>query len=177
MKELIVLSLGGSLIVPNKINIKFLESFKKIIIKNKKKFKFVIVCGGGAIARIYIEGLGKEKIKSKKFLQGLLGISATRINARFMNYFFGKDIPEGVPHNMKQIKNLLKKNDFVFCGALRYEENETSDSTSAKLANYFRTIFINLTNVDGLYTKNPLIYKDAKFIKEITWKKDRKSVV
>ena len=63
-----------------------------------------------------------------------------------------------------------KRSDIVFCGALRYAKNETSDATSAKLARYFNTEFINLTNVAGLYDKNPKKFKSAKFIADITHK-------
>jgi len=169
-KKVIVISLGGSLLVPDKIDVKFLEEFRKVLIKNKKKYKFVVVCGGGGTARTYINGLEKESNSKKNFFQGLLGIASTRLNARFMTYFFGKDANEGIPKNMKEIKNLLRRNPVVFCGALRYAKNETSDGTSAKLANYFNCDFINLTNVRGLHDKNPKEFKDAKFIPEISWR-------
>lgn len=171
-KKVIVISLGGSLIVPNKIDYEFLNQFKKILEKNKRKYKFVVVCGGGSTARTYIKGLENEKLnpKKKEYFQSLLGISATRINARFLTYFFREDANEGIPHDMKQIKGLLRKNDYVFCGALRYAKNQTSDSTSAKLAKYFKTQFINLTNVKGLYDKNPKKFRSAKFIPEISHK-------
>jgi len=87
-----------------------------------------------------------------------------------MTYSFGEDANKGVPHDMKDVKNLLKIYDVVFCGALRYAKNETSDGTSAKLANYFRTIFINFTNVTGLYNKNPKKYKNTRLIREISWR-------
>ena len=164
-----VLSLGGSLIIPNDIDVSFLEKFKKTILRNTKRYKFVIVCGGGSVARKYISGLENESLSKKKFHQGLLGIASTRLNARFMTYFFGNDANKGIPHDMKEIKNMLKIYDVVFCGALRYAENETSDATSAKLSNFFGTDFINLTNVTGLYTKNPLKHKDAKFIPATDW--------
>ncbi len=170
MKKVIVLSLGGSLIIPDNINSNYLRKFRAVLLRNMKNFKFVVVCGGGATARRYIDGLNKEELKEKNYLQGLLGISSTRLNARFMNYFFGRDSKGGIPHDMKEIKNLLRVHNVVFCGALRYAKRETSDSTSAKLANYFDTAFINLTNVSGLYTKDPRKFKDAKFIKKITWK-------
>ncbi len=171
-KQVIVLSLGGSLIIPKNINVKFLRKFKKVLQKHTKKYKFVVSCGGGSTAREYINGLAKEHLnkKTKKFHQSLLGIASTRLNARFMTYFFGNDANKGIPHDMKEVKNMLKIYDVVFCGALRYAKNETSDATAAKLANYFDSEFINLTNVKGLYTKNPKKYKDAKFIKKITWK-------
>jgi uridylate kinase len=170
-KKTIVISLGGSIIIPDKINTRVLREFRRIILKNTKKYKFIIVCGGGKTARNYIKGLENEEIKQKEFFECLLGISATRLNARFMTYFFGRDANSGMPHDMKDIVNLLNKHDIVFCGALRYAKNETSDSTSAKLARYFNTDFINLTDIAGLYEKDPKRYKSALFIPEISHKK------
>jgi len=169
-KKIIVISLGGSLIIPNKINNILLEDFKKIIIKNSKKYKFIIVCGGGQTARNYIKGLDDQKTKRKEIFQSYLGIGSTRLNARFMTYFFDEDVNERIPMDMKEIKGLLRKHKFVFCGALRYSPNQTSDSTAAKLAHYFKTDFINLTNVKGLYDKNPKKFRSAKFIPEISHK-------
>lgn len=167
MKEIIVMSLGGSLIVPEKINPKWLDKFKELIKKLKEKYKFVIVCGGGFVAREYITILDKEH-KSKK-AQSLAGISITRMNARIMMQIFGSIANKDLPMKMKQVKNMLQKEDIIFCGALRYSPNQTSDSTAAKLAKYLRTRFINLTNVDGLYTSNPQKNKKAKFIEHISW--------
>ena len=163
MKKVIVLSLGGSLIIPNKIDVNFLDKFKKTILKNTKKYKFIIVCGGGSIARTYISAL-----KDKK-LQSFSGISATRMNARFMSYFFNINPKEGIPHTTKSLLKTIKKQDIVFVGALEYKPNQTSDSTSAQIAKHFKTEFINLTNVSGLHNKNPKKFKNAKLISKISW--------
>ena len=168
-KRVVVLSLGGSLIIPKNIDVKFLREFRSVLKKHTRKYKFVVVCGGGSTAREYIGGLEKEKSAKKIFHQGLLGIATTRLNARFMTYFFGNDANKGIPHDMKEVKGMLRIYDIVFCGALRYAKSETSDATSAKLANLFNSDFINMTNVLGLYNKNPSKYKDAKFISKITW--------
>src|SRR3989338_11458877 len=88
MKKIVVISLGGSLIVPEKMDVKFLQKFKSILQKNYKKHKFVIICGGGTIARRYISALKKEG-KSKKELANA-GIKATRMNATFISKFFAK---------------------------------------------------------------------------------------
>jgi uridylate kinase len=167
MKKTIVLSLGGSLIVPEKINPKWLEDFKKIILKNTKKWKFAIVCGGGFVAREYISILSFDHKNQKE--QSLAGIMATRMNARIMMQIFDKNTNKTLPMNMSDVKNLLEKENIVFCGALRYAPNQTSDSTSAKLASFLKTDFVNLTNVDGLYSENPK-NKNAKFISKISWK-------
>ncbi len=175
VKKIVVLSLGGSLIVPDEIDFGFLQKFKEAITKYTNRHKFVIVCGGGSIARKYIAAL-REKGLSEK-IQSMAGIAVTRLNARFMTYFFGRDANQGIPHDMKQVAGLLKKHDVVFCGALRYAPRETSDGTAAKLANFFRADFINLTAVPGLYTKNPAEHKDARFIPEISWKEFYKRAV
>ena len=166
-KKVIILSLGGSLIIPEDINLNYLSKFKKIVLRNTRKYKFIIVCGGGSVARKYISALKEIKINEK--LQSLVGISATRINARFMNYFFNLDAEQGIPHTLKLLKKYIKKRDVVFCGALEYKPNQTSDSTAAEIAKKFKTIFINLTNVDGMYNQNPSEHKNAKFIPKISW--------
>ncbi|MEA3329503.1 MAG: UMP kinase [Nanoarchaeota archaeon] len=168
VKKVIVISLGGSQIIRDgKVNISFLKKFKKIILKHRKKFKFIIVCGGGSVARMYINGL--KSIGAKEKFQNFAGISVTRTNARFMNYFFAIDSECGIPHKIYNVKRKIKKQDIVFCGALEYHENQTSDSTSAQVAREFKSEFINVTNVEGLYDKNPSKYKNAKLIKEISW--------
>lgn len=168
MKKVIVLSLGGSLIIPDKVNYNYLKDFKKIVKRNSKKYKFVIVCGGGGLARNYIDALEKSGADNK--LQSLSGISATRTNARFMNYFFNINPEKGIPHKIKHVKNYLKKLDVIFCGALEYKPHQTSDSTAAEIAKKLKTNFINLTNIKGLFSDNPLTNKKAKFISKISWK-------
>ncbi|MEN9625711.1 MAG: hypothetical protein RL557_39 [archaeon] len=170
MKEVIVISLGGSLIIPDDVNVKLLEEFRKVILKYTKKYKFVIVCGGGKTARNYIAGLEDQNISEKEFLQTMLGIASTRLNARFMTHFFGRDANKGMPEDMHQVHAHLKKHDIVFCGALRYAKDQTSDATAAQLAHFFRCDFINITDVAGLYDKNPKKFKAAKFIPEISHK-------
>ena len=167
-KDVIVLSLGGSLIIPDEVDVNFLDKFKKTLIKNTNKYKFIVVCGGGSIARKYISALKDSGINSD--FQSFAGISATRMNARFMSYFFEYYQEMGIPHTMKAVKRYINNWDIIFCGALEYKPNQTSDSTSAEIAQKFNSKFINLTDVSGLYNKNPKEHKDAKFIPKISWK-------
>lgn len=167
MKKVIVLSLGGSLIIPGEVNTNYLKKFKKVILKHKKKYNFIIVTGGGSIARKYIKSL--NSIGMNKDFQSFSGISATRMNARFMTYFFGFDQEYGIPHTIGDLKRYLIKKDIIFCGALEYKPNQTSDSTAAEIAREFKAEFINLTNVDGLFDKNPKEHPNAKLIKSISW--------
>lgn len=166
-KEVVIISLGGSQIIPGKVNYGYLKRFKKVLFKLREKYKFVIVCGGGYLAREYISAIVREK--GSLDFQSFAGINATRANARFLSYFFGEDPSYGIPKKMKTLKKYLKKREVVFCGALEYKPNQTSDSTSAFIAKEFNSVFINLSDVLGLYDKNPLKYKSAKFIPKISW--------
>ena len=164
-----VLSLGGSVIIPtytDQIDYDYLKKLKKLFAGIKDR-KFVIVVGGGSTARKYMKALELEGFDKKT--QSIFGISVTRMNAKFMAYFFYGLASQSIPHSLLEVKNLLKHNKIVFTGALRYEEDNTSDGTAARIANYLNTNFINITDVDGLYTKDPRKFKDAKLINHISF--------
>ena len=167
MKKIMVISLGGSQIIKDgKINVAFLKKFRDVIQRNSRKYKFVIVCGGGSVARMYIAGLKESSLK----LQSFAGISATRTNARFVSYFFNREQLDGIPRSMPQVGRLLKREDIIFCGALEYKPEQTSDSTAAQIAREYDAEFVNITNVDGLFTSNPAVNKNAKLVREISWR-------
>jgi len=166
-----VISLGGSRIAPqsDEIDNDFIKKFEKLVEKHGSQ-KFVVVTGGGATARKYISAL--RRLGKKTQTQSQAGIAVTRFHASFLARIFGKKAndPKNVPKNMEKVKSLLSKNQVVFCGALRWERNKTSDGTAADLAGLLKCPFINLTNIKGLYTANPKTNKKAKFIKKISWK-------
>jgi uridylate kinase len=167
MKKRWVISLGGSILLSEKNHQSFLLQLQRALAPTYKNHVFVIVCGGGKIAREYIQIL-RENHESVKN-QSLAGIRATRTNAEFVMEVLGKKANEKLPFDMKSVKNELAKNKLVVCGALRYRPNQTSDSTAAQLANYLGAEFINITNVKGLYTADPRKNKKAVFIPFISW--------
>ena len=164
----VVLSLGGSIMVPDNVDIKFLEKFRTQLRALYKDYKFVIVCGGGSIARKYIDALVADKAPEHE--QALAGMRATRMNALLVMEMFGKEANDVLPKDMKEVENGLKKNKVVICGALRFAPHSTSDGTAARLASHIGSDFINITNVDGLYSDNPKTNKNAKFIPYESWK-------
>ena len=56
----IVIALGGSIMYPEEIDISFLKKFKKFILNRLRDgSRFIIVVGGGRIARIYQDAAHK----------------------------------------------------------------------------------------------------------------------
>lgn len=162
----IVISLGGSVIIPNKVDLEYLEKFKKLIIKLKKKHKIVIVTGGGKTARTYISALEKEGLDKKTL--SYIGIFTTRLNARLIVALFKI---KKIPMTEKELKKIIKREKVVVTGALGFHPNMTSDGTAAEIARHLNAdLFINITNVNGLYTKDPNKYKNAKLIRNISFK-------
>src|SRR3989344_2774995 len=132
--KVIVISLGGSVFIPNYVDYNFLDKFRELVLK-LKNYKFVIVLGGGGIARKYLKPMKKKRLDVNE--RSRFGFEATRLNALFLMKYFGK--------------------------------KSTSDGTAAKLANYLGTEFVNLTDVDGLFSKDPNKFKDAKLVSSINY--------
>lgn len=161
-----ILSLGGSLIIPNKIDIIFLKKFRLLILKHiKKRNKIAIICGGGKICRNYTDA-AKKLGKIKNLDSDWIGIMATRLNAEFVRAIFSDYAYEKVIYNPTQ---RIKTKKRVIIGA-GWVPGCTTDNDSILLAkNLGATQIINLTNVDYVYDKDPKKYKEAKPIKNLSW--------
>lgn len=168
-EEVIVLSLGGSLVVPDGgIDVNFLKKFNQFIRKHiKKGRRFLIVVGGGKIARHYIDA-GKSVIgKVNQEDLDWLGIHATRINAHLLRTIF-QDIahPRIIENYEKKLKNWKEP---VAIGA-GWKPGWSTDYDAVILArDYNASVLINLSNIDWVYDKDPSKFKDAKPIKKTTW--------
>ena len=167
MKNLFVISLGGSLLVPGEIDINFLRKFKSII-EREIKFdrKFIIIVGGGKTARNY-QNAAKSLTKVSNEDLDWLGIHATRINAHLLLTIFRKYAYFRIIKNPKEKINFKEK----ILIAAGWKPGFSTDYDAVLLAKtYGSDTIINLTNVDYVYDKDPNKFKDAKPFKEISWK-------
>ncbi len=165
----IVISLGGSVLVQDKINVKIIKDLRKIVLKSKNKF--IIVPGGGKVARKYINAV-KKLSKIRKDDADWIGIHATRLNAQLLKIAFYNVAAK------KIAKNPTKKIPFkkVLIGS-GWKPGASTDYDAVLLARtYGANVVVNITNVEQLYDKNPLIYKGAKPIKKCSWKEFMKLV-
>ena len=166
MPKIIVLSLGGSLICPNDFDFNFLKKFTQVIEKYAKKgYKFVIICGGGRLARIFQETASKSSKLSNEELDWL-GIHATKINAYLVKSIFGSYAENFIVSNPTKKIN-LKKNIVVASG---WKPGWSTDYDAVLVAKNLNVKEVtNMSNVDYVYDKDPNKYKNAKKIKKTNW--------
>jgi uridylate kinase len=163
-----VLSLGGSLVCPEKIDLNFLFKFKKFILKwAKKGKKFVIFVGGGSLAREYQKTAKKLGVLNNDDLDWL-GIFATWLNASLLRVYFGKLAYKDILKNPKA-KLKTKKKIIIFGG---WKPGWSTDFDAVLLAKNLKAKrVINLSNIDFVFDKDPKKFKDAKPLKKLTFDK------
>ena len=167
----IIMSLGGSVIVPDKIDVKFLMDFKKIICRYiKKNYRFVIYCGGGRTARNYQEAASKIVKLNNEDLDWL-GVHATRLNAHFIKTLFNRVTENIIVKNPTQKIKFTKR--ILIAGG--WKPGWSTDYDAVLLAkNLNINTVINMSNINYVYDRDPKKNKNAKKIKNICWKHYRK---
>lgn len=161
-----VISLGGSLIVPDEVDVEFLKSFTSIIQERiKKGDEFVIVCGGGKTARRYVNW-GNELEELEEEEKDELGIKATKLNSELVRLMFKKHSYKEVIANPYNINNT--EGSLVIASG--WKPGCSTDKDAVLHAIQIGTDkVLNLSNVKYVYDKDPS-ESDAKVLKEIKWK-------
>lgn len=161
-----IISLGGSLIVPDEIDVGFLKKFKKAMLEITRKEKVVIICGGGKTARKY-QKAGAELHVNEEDMDWL-GIKATFINAQLVKAMMGTLADKKVYTKPEKPKSKIT----IAAGWLPgwstdYDAVMWAKKTGAKKV-------INMSNVNYLYDNDPKKFQDAKKVKEMNWADYRK---
>ena len=170
--ETIIISLGGSLIVPSGIDVEFLKSFKEIITSqvNKKSTKFVIITGGGNTAREYIESAKALGVTNTDELDWV-GIASTRLNGGLVRVSFGDIADEKIIMNPDVVHASAKP---VLVGA-GWQPGNSSDLAAVHIAKSLNAKkLVNLSNIDYVYDKDPRKFPDAVKIENVSWADFRK---
>jgi uridylate kinase len=164
-KGLIVVKLSGSLFFSTQFD-SVVEAFKQIL-EAEKTFRLVLVSGGGSMARQYID-IGR-KLGADQASLDELGIQVSRLNAMVLVSAFGDLAYPKVPTNLDGVVEAIEVvgKRVVVVGGLH--PGQSTNAVAALIAEKVRAErFINATDVDGVYTKDPQKSKTAKKLHSVT---------
>jgi len=187
--KIIVIKIGSSLLVDKnkKIRKKWLLNFAKDIQKLKNKNKKIVIVSSGAIALGSIKlNYNKKNLKLDKS-QAMASIGQIELMNLFSKTFSKyelnisqilltlEDTEErrrslNAKRTFENLFNLnfipiVNENDTIATSEIKYGDNDRLASRVAQITN--ADTLILLSDVDGLYTKNPKLFNDAKLIKKI----------
>jgi uridylate kinase len=165
-EETIVISLGGSLIIPDQIDIGFLRDFKELILSQiKKGKKFVIITGGGKVCRRYQEA-AKEISEPGNDDLDWIGIASLKLNAELLRVIFSEYAHDRVVSNLSNGFSMERP---IVIGSA-YEPGHSTDWDAVLGAKHIGAKKIaNLSNIDYVYDSDPKINPKAKKLEKISW--------
>lgn len=161
-KEVIVISLGGSVILSEDSNQSYFQELKMFLETLSETVKIFLIVGGGKTARFYIQR-GRTQGFTEKDLD-LLGIQSTRMNAFFLTLVLdgcNKEIPTTVDDAIQL------KHDIIVMGGT--SPGHSTDFVGAELScRTHANMYIVATNVDGVYEKDPRLHPSAKLLSTVS---------
>ena len=175
--KLTVLSVGGSIISPDKVDYDFLSSFRSMIISHLESHqdeRLIFVAGGGAPARIYQDALRRIMPDADPELQDMLGIKATHLNAMLLKAVFSDFCTDDIVTDPTDESVSFSGRILVAGG---WKPGFSTDTDAVYLARRFGgKKVVNLSNIKKVYTADPKKDPDAKPIDSISWKDFRAMV-
>lgn len=174
MPERVVISVGGSLVVPNTIDETFLSTFRDLVLeKIAGGFSFYVIAGGGKTCRIYQDSARTVNANVTDEDLDWIGIASTRLNASLIRASFSNlEIPEIIQDTTVPVSG-----DFPLLLSGGMKTGYSSDRVAVFAA---QTVgakkLINLSNIDYVYESDPRTNPDAKKIEKISWADFRKLI-
>jgi len=174
-QETIVMSVGGSLIVPGEIDTDFLSSFKSLVeTQTAQGRRFIIITGGGKTARKYADAAKAVSDLDNEDLDWL-GIHATRLNGHLLRTIFKNTAYPVMVTNPDDVLDIPSSAQLVV--AAGYRPGASTDLRAVQIASRVRAKkVINLSNTDYVYTDNPKTNPQAQKIEDITWEAFRELI-
>ncbi len=164
--DITIISLGGSLIMPEEVDAGFLSQFRELILAQVEKGKkFIIITGGGKVCRKYQDAAKKVREMTSDELDWL-GIAATKFNAEFLRILFSDHADHLI------ITDPMLPVDFqkpIILGA-GWKPGHSTDLDAVLLAKQVGgKRVLNLSNIDYAYDKDPNRFPDAKKLEKVSW--------
>ncbi|MFX1569792.1 MAG: UMP kinase [Promethearchaeota archaeon] len=164
----IVIKIGGSLLFTedNEIDSTTIQNFGRIFQKAIHSGIHIIICGGGKLARKYINAV--RSFQENEALCDTFGIDLSRINAKLLISAFQDLAYPIVPKSIEEVSTAVLFGKFVIMGGL--QPGQSTTSVALEVAEFIKAEeLVILTDVDGIYDKDPKRFDDAKLLKSLTY--------
>jgi len=160
----VVISVGGSVIAPTLTQDTFL-AYAAVVEDLAKENTVVVVTGGGKAAREYIQAA--RSMGANEAVCDLIGIALSRLNARLLISALSSAAFQDIPNDYREAEAAMSSRKVVVMGGVA--PGQTTDAVSAILSEYIQAdLLIIATSVDGVYTADPHIDKNATRLDEVT---------
>jgi len=162
MKESIVISLGGSVVVAEDTSFVYFSELAELIHRFTRKYQIYLVIGGGHHARTYIQR--GRKLHLSEFQLDEIGIMLTRVNARLLSFVL-EATQKKIPETTDEAASI--ESSIVVMGGT--SPGHSTDFVGAELAMKTKAYrYVIATNVDGVYDKDPRKHPDARFLPKVS---------
>lgn len=165
-RQRIVIKFSGRVFDPD--NTRVLKEYAAFLARISEECQPIVVAGGGTTARRYISDarfFGADESTLDE-----LGIEISRLNAKLLIYALKHYAYPHPPTTLQEVRHATDDGRIVVAGGLH--PGQSTNGTAALIAEKVGAeIFLNATDVDGVYDMDPNKFKQAKMFKRIELKK------
>jgi len=160
----VVLKVGGFAFSTEGRTEPLISEYVKLLKQLAKEHQFVVVTGGGSIARAYIQ-IARD-LRVPESLCDQLGILVSRLNARLVVDGLSDSAYPEIPTTVAELGRFFVSGKLVAMGGL--QPGHSTNAVAAIAAETIKAdLFLNATDVDGVYTSDPSEDASAKHLDEV----------
>lgn len=148
----LVVKIGGSLCIDGSgPKFSYFSRLIPVLKKVRKEHQLIVVIGGGKANRKFYRSVQKFSLSDRQ--KEWIAIDLLKANARFVGYLLGMS-------PIFSLEEITSKTEGVISGIA---PGRSTDANAAFAAKAIKTdLLVKLTNVDGIYTRDPRKFRSAK---------------
>lgn len=173
-KETIIIAMGGSLLIPNDIDVPFIKDLKQLVKHfTQEGYQIVLVIGGGKVCRNY-QAAAREFDNVNDIDLDWIGIKTIRLNCELVFRILSDlDIHQNIIERPEDIHGINES--LVIVGA--WEPGCSSDTDAVEMAKVGgASRIVNFSNTPYIYSADPRKYPDAERYENLSWDEYRKLI-